>query len=56
MAKALSPAYLRLGGTAADLLYFKRHPKKVPFLKLWSFMFELVSRFRYTVESGTKKA
>lgn len=23
MAKALSPAYLRLGGTAADLLYFK---------------------------------
>ena len=38
MAKALSPAYLRLGGTAADLLYFKRHPKKVLFLKLWSFM------------------
>ena len=26
MAKALSPAFLRLGGTAADLLYFKKQP------------------------------
>ena len=27
MAKALSPAYLRLGGTAADLLFFKEHSR-----------------------------
>ena len=29
MAKALSPAILRLGGTAADLLYFKEKAKKL---------------------------
>ena len=28
MAQALSPAYLRLGGTAADLLYFKEQQSK----------------------------
>ena len=28
MAKSLAPAYFRLGGTSADLLYFKKHQKK----------------------------
>jgi hypothetical protein len=33
MAKALSPAYFRLGGTSADLLYFKKHHKSRGFLQ-----------------------
>ena len=36
MAKALSPAYFRLGGTSADLLYFKKHQKKAKMVENFS--------------------
>ena len=36
MAKALSPAYFRLGGTSADLLYFKKHHKKAKMVENFS--------------------